>query len=136
MAVTNVVNFSGYGSGKAGTAGRAPSTDDPRTDDDEQGFWPLDKCVKAYTTYLDSKRLEIEEQQTARRYRHGAQWTADQIKTFNDRQAAGGDLQQDRPEDRRHCRHWLSGSSKTRRRIRARRSIRPAPTWRPRCCAI
>ena len=85
MAVTNVVNFSGYGSGKTGTTGRAPSTDDPRTDDDAQGFWPLDKCVKAYTTYLDSKQLEIEEQQIARRYRHGAQWTSDQIKTFNDR---------------------------------------------------
>ena len=85
MAVTNVVNFSGYSSSKSGTVGRAPSTDDPRAQEDAQGFWPLDKCVKAYTTYLDSKSLEIEEQQTARRYRHGAQWTSDQIKTFNDR---------------------------------------------------
>ena len=40
------------------------------------GLWDLSKCRRAYTTYLDSKRLEIEEQQMARRYRHGVQWTA------------------------------------------------------------
>jgi hypothetical protein len=47
------------------------------------GFWPL--SVAELHHLLDSKRLEIEEQQVARRYRHGAQWTSDQIKTFNDR---------------------------------------------------
>jgi len=85
MAVTNVVNFTGYSSSTSGSRGRAPGTDDPRTGEDDQGFWPLEKCVLAYTTYLDSKRLEIEEQQIARRYRHGAQWTNEQVKTFNDR---------------------------------------------------
>jgi hypothetical protein len=49
------------------------------------GLWDLSKCRRAYTTYLDSKRLEIEEQQSARRYRHGVQWTADQVKALNDR---------------------------------------------------
>ena len=49
------------------------------------GLWDLAKCRRAYTTYLDSKRLEIEEQQMARRYRHGVQWTSDQVKTLNDR---------------------------------------------------
>ena len=52
---------------------------------EEDGSWKLEKCVQAYNTYLDNKTLEIQEQQNARRYRHGAQWTADQIKTFNDR---------------------------------------------------
>ena len=86
MAVTNVGNSTGYTSGSpAGSVGRAPASDDPRQQEDKDGFWPLDKCVRAYNTYLDSKQLEIEEQQTARRYRHGAQWTSEQIQTFNDR---------------------------------------------------
>ena len=56
--------------------------------DDEQavnGFWPHKKCRQAYITYLDSKRLEIEEQHRSRRYRHGVQWTSEQIKTLNER---------------------------------------------------
>ena len=85
MAVTNVSSFTGYSSAtRSGAVGRAPATDDPALEDKE-GFWPLEKLVKAYTTYLDSKSLEIQEQQTARRYRHGAQWTSEQIKVFNDR---------------------------------------------------
>jgi hypothetical protein len=84
MTVSNVTNFTGYSSAtRSGSVGRSPVTDDPRTGEDDQGFWPLSKLVLAYTTYLDSKSLEIQEQQTARRYRHGAQWTSDQIKTFN-----------------------------------------------------
>jgi len=84
MAVTNVVNFTGYSqTGGGGSHGRGPADLDPQ--DGKDGFWELEKCVKAYTTYLDSKRLEIEEQQISRRYRHGAQWTNEQIKTFNDR---------------------------------------------------
>ena len=78
-----VVNFSGYSQSKAGAGTRGPADLDPQ--DEKDGFWPLEKCVKAYTTYLDSKSQEIDEQQTARRYRHGAQWNSDQIKTFNDR---------------------------------------------------
>ena len=84
MAVTNVVNFTGY-STTAGGGARGHGPADLDQQDEKDGFWPLEKCVKAYTTYLDSKRLEIEEQQLARRYRHGAQWTNEQVKTFNDR---------------------------------------------------
>jgi len=84
MAVTNVVNFTGYSTTAGGGArGNGPADLDPQ--DGKDGFWELEKCVKAYTTYLDSKRLEIEEQQISRRYRHGAQWTNEQVKTFNDR---------------------------------------------------
>ena len=60
----------------------------PNASPDEQPegeLWDLARCRKAYAVYLDSKRLEIQEQQTARRYRHGVQWTAEQIKTLNER---------------------------------------------------
>lgn len=40
---------------------------------------------KQYLTYLDLKNAEIKEQQDARRYYHGAQWTDAQIKAFNKR---------------------------------------------------
>jgi len=35
--------------------------------------------------YVGSKRPEIDEQQNARAYRHGAQWTTGQVETFNKR---------------------------------------------------
>ena len=46
----------------------------------QQQFWPLDKCKKAYLDYLGNKQAEIDEQKDARRYYHGAQWTAEQVK--------------------------------------------------------
>ena len=82
MAISNVVPLSGYPQGGSST-GRGPANLDDK--DDKDGFWSLEKCVHAYTTYLDSKSQEITEQQNARRYRHGAQWTSDQVKVFNDR---------------------------------------------------
>jgi hypothetical protein len=85
MAMTSAPSIRGGGYPQSGSAaGRnAATSTDPLVDAD--GFWLLDKCVGAYTTYLDNKSLEIQEQQNARRYRHGAQWTSDQIKTLNDR---------------------------------------------------
>lgn len=38
-----------------------------------------------YLNYLEVKSQEISEQQEARRYYHGSQWTAEQIKVFNKR---------------------------------------------------
>src|SRR5215217_670075 len=38
-----------------------------------------------YLGYLDNKQDEINEQQLARRYYHGSQWTAEQIKSLNKR---------------------------------------------------
>lgn len=46
-------------------------------------YWTLSKCKKAYLDYLGNKRLEIDEQQEARRYRHGSHWTAAQIAALN-----------------------------------------------------
>ena len=51
----------------------------------QQQFWPLDKCKKAYLDYLGNKQAEIDEQKDARRYYHGAQWTAEQVKALNQR---------------------------------------------------
>ena len=85
MAISNVLSIKGGGYPQGGSAaGRNAPVTDPQ-EEDKDGFWPLEKCINAYTTYLDNKTLEIQEQQKARRYRHGAQWTSDQIKTFNDR---------------------------------------------------
>src|SRR5260221_1495310 len=53
---------------------------------DENGFWTLERCMQAYSSYLNSKTAEIQEQQNARRYRHCNQWTAEEIKKLNDRQ--------------------------------------------------
>src|SRR5262245_19875455 len=57
----------------------------PTDEDDASGYWSLQRMRQAYSTYLFSKRAEIDEQQQARRYRHGAHWTSDQIKVLNDR---------------------------------------------------
>lgn len=44
-----------------------------------------DKLKRNYLEYLSNKSEEIKEQQDARRYYHGSQWTAKQIKALNAR---------------------------------------------------
>lgn len=44
-----------------------------------------DRRKREYLSYLENKNEEIKEQQDARRYYHGAQYTDRQIKVFNDR---------------------------------------------------
>jgi hypothetical protein len=83
MVANTVVSFRGYPQGGSASGGGPADLSDPKENPD--GSWSLEKCIQAYTTYLDNKTLEIQEQQNARRYRHGAQWTSDQIKTLNDR---------------------------------------------------
>ena len=48
-----------------------------------EDYWTLKKVKKAYTDYIGSKQEEIIEQQSARCYRHGAQWTTTQVEVFN-----------------------------------------------------
>lgn len=48
-------------------------------------YWDIGRLKKAYTEYLGAKRDEIEEAKEARRYYHGAQWTAEQIKILKKR---------------------------------------------------
>ena len=54
-------------------------------DEDDKAYWTLSKCKRAYMDYIGSKREEIEEQQNARCYRHGAHWTTSQVEIFNKR---------------------------------------------------
>ncbi len=51
----------------------------------ESGLWDVGRCKKAYLDYLFNKTQEIEEQKNARRYYHGAHWTAEQIKALKRR---------------------------------------------------
>jgi hypothetical protein len=60
---------------------RKPPLD--RDDDEDSYYWSLERCKRCFDDYLDNKQLEINEQKESRRYRHGAQWTAKQIETFN-----------------------------------------------------
>jgi len=54
-------------------------------DEDEAEFWSLYRCKRAYLDYLGQKHEEIQEQQSARCYRHAAQWTVAQVEVFNRR---------------------------------------------------
>lgn len=92
MAISTDDGLSGYsttgGSFSAGTGnagGAALDVEQRYGDGSAPSYWTLDQCKRAYSDYLFAKRLEIDEQQESRRYRHGAQWTAHQIKVFNDR---------------------------------------------------
>lgn len=77
--------FTDYVGSASQTRSGQGSTGTVAGSDDKTEYWTLSKCKRAYTDYLGSKRAEIDEQKNARRYRHGAHWTAAQIKTFNDR---------------------------------------------------
>lgn len=62
--------------------------DDQRTrdvDDDDDTFLPVRTLRTQYLDYLDSKVEEIEEQKDSRRYYHGAQLTADQLRILKAR---------------------------------------------------
>lgn len=74
------MNSTGYQIGGSASAGATSASDGAKTD-----YWPLSKCKKAYLDYLANKTDEIEEQKDARRYYHGAQWTAEQIKALRKR---------------------------------------------------
>ncbi len=73
-------NNTGYEVGGSASTATQPSTSTGGTE-----YWPLSRLKKTYLDYLGNKREEINEQQEARRYRHCAQWTREQIETFNRR---------------------------------------------------
>jgi hypothetical protein len=54
-------------------------------EDEDEGYWGLEKCKRSYLDFIGSKNDEIEEQKNARCYRHGAQWTVSQVEAFNRR---------------------------------------------------
>lgn len=52
---------------------------------EEPKYWTLTKLKQGYKDYLGSKHEELDEQKDARRYYHGAQWTAEQIAVLKKR---------------------------------------------------
>jgi hypothetical protein len=75
-----MANFSDYSSSGAPAGAVAGPVETDNT-----GYWPLSRLKRAYLDYVGSKRDEILEQQDARRYRHGSQYTSEQVKTYNTR---------------------------------------------------
>jgi hypothetical protein len=77
-----MANFSDYSTNAGGqTAGNVAGPVEP----DKTGYWPLSRLKRAYLDYVGSKRDEILEQQDARRYRHGSQYTDEQTAVYNKR---------------------------------------------------
>lgn len=74
--------FSDYTPTPSGSGGPSPSPSDGAAAND---YLPLEKLKKQYGEYLFTKRNEIDEQIESRRYRHGAQLTAEQRKALRDR---------------------------------------------------
>lgn len=70
-----LANNTGYAQGSGPAQG--PTTTDMSVNHDRR--------KREYLSYLEIKNEEIKEQQDARRYYHGAQWTDKQIKALNDR---------------------------------------------------
>jgi hypothetical protein len=52
---------------------------------DEDGIFPVSRLRQQYIDYLSAKSLEYEEQKQSRHYRHGAQWTPDEIRRLRER---------------------------------------------------
>lgn len=71
------MNQTGYVAGSSSSAG----TEEPS----EGRYWPLSRLKKAYLDYIGNKREEIDEQIEARRYYHGAHWTADELSKLKKR---------------------------------------------------
>lgn len=73
------MSFTDYQAGGGGaTRGTGAAASD-------QSYPAVGKLKKQYLNYLSAKRQEIEEQQIARRYRHGAQYTSDQYEILKKR---------------------------------------------------
>src|SRR6478735_1795583 len=70
-----MLNHTGYAQGSGPAQGPTSSADG----------YDHAKLKKEHLAYLETKNEEIKEQQDARRYYHGAQWTDKQIKAFNQR---------------------------------------------------
>src|SRR5258706_15679817 len=73
-----------------GTRDAAPNNDNDKRerdvgDDREEMFLPVRTLRTQYLDYLDSKTEEIEEQKNSRRYYHGAQLTAEQLRVLQAR---------------------------------------------------
>jgi hypothetical protein len=77
-----MANFSDYSTSAGGQPSGAVAGP---VETDNTGYWPLSRLKRAYLDYVGHKRDEILEQQDARRYRHGSQYTSEQTTTYNKR---------------------------------------------------
>jgi hypothetical protein len=77
-----MANFSDYSTSAGGQPSGAVAGP---VETDNTGYWPLSRLKRAYLDYVGHKRDEILEQQDARRYRHGSQYTDEQTKVYNKR---------------------------------------------------
>jgi hypothetical protein len=77
-----MANFSDY---STGAGAQPPGAVAGPVEPDKTGYWPLSRLKRAYLDYVGSKRDEILEQQDARRYRHGSQYTDEQTSVYNKR---------------------------------------------------
>jgi len=77
--MTPETSYTAQGAGSAQSSGAPNETGAP------EDYWPLSKLKKAYTDYIFSKRAELDEQIESRRYRHGSQYTAEQVATLTKR---------------------------------------------------
>lgn len=57
----------------------------PGAQDDRKQYLPVERLREQYINYLTTKGPEIDEQKEARRYYHGAQWSAEDIRTLRAR---------------------------------------------------
>lgn len=71
----------GYAIGGSGSASAMSAGD--LSKEDTKGSWSLGQLKRSYLDYLGTKREEIDEQQDARRFRHGSQYTSEQIRQLN-----------------------------------------------------
>jgi hypothetical protein len=77
-----MANFTDY---STGAGAQPPGSVAGPVDTNQTGYWPLSRLKRAYLDYVGTKRDEILEQQDARRYRHGSQYTSEQTKVYNSR---------------------------------------------------
>lgn len=68
-----------------GAAQNARNLSSPTSWDSEGEYLPVTKLRQQYTGYLTAKAPEIQEQQQARQYTHGAQWTAEEMRILRRR---------------------------------------------------
>lgn len=73
--------FTDYTATGNATSGGGPSPAAPGAGD----YLSLEKLKKQYLAYLSDKRAEIEEQKEARRYRHGSQYSSEQVAVLRKR---------------------------------------------------
>ena len=76
---------SGYAPGEDGEPGEKRETGANLGEDDKAEYLPVRTLRQQYVDYLTTKVDEIEEAKEARRYYHGAQLTADQLRVLRSR---------------------------------------------------